>query len=99
MIKTNNNNNNHHFDPKSFLAKIGEGRTIATHGPDHVVFSQEDDADAVFYIQTGKVKVTVLSKGGKEAVLAIFGPGDFFGEGCLNGHTRRMATAATMTEC
>ncbi len=97
MTKTNNNN--HDFDPKSFLAKIGEGRTLAKHAANHAVFSQEDHADAVFYIQTGKVKVTVLSKGGKEAVLAIFGPGDFFGEGCLNGHTRRMATATTMTEC
>ncbi len=98
MVKTKNNNN-HHFDPKSFLAKIGEGRTLATHAANHVIFSQEDDANVVYYVQTGKVKITVLSKGGKEAVLAIFGPGDFFGEGCLNAHTRRMASATTMTEC
>ena len=87
------------FDPQEFLAHLGEGRTIAKYRQNHIIFAQGDPADAVYYILDGKVKITVLSKSGKEAVLAILEPGDFFGEGCLNGHTRRMATAATMTDC
>jgi CRP/FNR family transcriptional regulator, cyclic AMP receptor protein len=87
------------FDPKSFLAKVGEGRTLAEHDNNHIVFAQGDPADAVFYIQKGKVKVSILSKNGKEAVLAILGAGEFFGEGCLNGQLRRLATITTMTEC
>jgi CRP-like cAMP-binding protein len=71
------------FDPKSFLAKIGGGRTIAKYSPGRPVFSQGDPADAVFYVQKGKVKVAVLSKGGKEAVVAILGPDQFFGEESL----------------
>jgi CRP/FNR family transcriptional regulator, cyclic AMP receptor protein len=87
------------FDPKLFLAKVGEGRTIAAYGENQIIFAQEDPADAVFFIQKGKVKVTVLSAGGKEAVLAILDAGEFFGEGCLNGQSVRMATVVTMTEC
>ena len=87
------------FDPKRFLAKVGDGKTIAKYRKDQIVFSQGDVADAVFYVQEGKLKVTVISEQGKEAVIAILGPGDFFGEGCLNGHTRRVATTAAMGEC
>ena len=85
------------FNPKSFLAKVGEGRSIGSYGKDQIVFSQGDPADAVFYIQKGKVKITVVSKQGKEAVVAILGTNEFFGEGCLAGQAQRIATAATMT--
>src|SRR5207253_7495467 len=71
------------FDPKKFLAKVGEGKTISKYQKDQVIFSQGEVADAVFYIQQGKVKLTVVSEQGKEAVVAILGPGHFFGEGCL----------------
>jgi CRP/FNR family cyclic AMP-dependent transcriptional regulator len=87
------------FDPKTFLAEIGEGRSIAKYDKNHTIYSQGDPADAVFYVLEGKVKVTVLAKSGKEAVLAILDAADFFGEGCLNGHSRRMATVTTVTEC
>ena len=80
------------FDPKKFLAKVGEGKTVSSYRKDQIVFSQGDPADAVFYIQQGKVKLTVVSEQGKEAVVAIVGPGHFFGEGCLNGHPVRIAT-------
>src|ERR1700731_4991938 len=86
------------FDPKSFLAKVGEGRSIDTYHKDQIVFSQGDPADAVFYIQSGKVKVTVVSEQGKEAVVAIPGTNEFFGEGCLAGQSKRIATVTTMTE-
>ena len=86
------------FDPKTFLAKVGEGRSIDSYSKDQVVFSQGDPADAVFYIQKGKVKVTVVSEQGKEAVVAILGAGDFFGEACLAGQTRRLATVAVMAD-
>jgi CRP/FNR family cyclic AMP-dependent transcriptional regulator len=86
------------FDPKSFLAKVGEGRSIDKYRKDQIVFSQGDPADAVFYLQKGKVKVTVISEHGKEAVVAMLGAGDFLGEGCLAGQPRRMATVAAMTE-
>jgi CRP/FNR family transcriptional regulator, cyclic AMP receptor protein len=87
------------FDPKIFLAKVSEGKTISKYGKDRIVFSQGQVADAVFYIQKGKVKLTVVSEQGKEAVVAILGPGQFFGEGCLNGHPLRIATARAMDEC
>ncbi len=87
------------FNPKSFLAKVGEGRSIEHYGKDQAVFSQGDPADAVFYIQKGKAKVTVVSEQGKEAVVAIFGTGEFFGEGCLAGQPQRIATVRTMTDC
>ena len=87
------------FNPKSFLAKVGEGRRIERYSKDQVVFSQGDPADAVFYIQKGKAKVTVVSEQGKEAVVAIFGTDEFFGEGCLAGQPLRIATVRTMTDC
>jgi len=87
------------FDPKSFLAEVGEGRTVSQYRKDQIVFSQGDPADAVFYIQKGKVKVTVVSDQGKEAVVAILGAGEFCGEGCLAGQARRIATVRAMTEC
>ena len=87
------------FDPKVFLAKVGKGRTLADYKKNQKVFSQGDPADAIFYIQTGKVKLTVVSKQGKEAVVAILGTYDFFGEGCLAGQPLRMASAAAMSEC
>ena len=87
------------FDPKTFLAKVGEGKTISRYRKDQIIFSQGQVADAVFYIQKGKVKLTVLSEHGKEAVVAMLGPGDFFGEGCLNGHALRIATTRAMDEC
>src|ERR1700724_1699815 len=86
------------FDPKSFLAMVGEGRSIGEYRRDQIVFSQGDPADAVFYIQSGQVKVTVVSEQGKEAVVAMLGTNDFFGEGCLAGQAQRIATVATMTD-
>ena len=87
------------FDPKLFLAKIGAGRTIANYHTDQIVFAQGDQAESVFYIQKGKAKVNILSEAGKEAVVAILSAGDFFGEECLNGHSRRLASVAAMAEC
>ncbi len=87
------------FDPKIFLSNVGEGRTIADYPKNGIVFSQGDRADAIFYVQQGKVKLTVVSKQGKEAIIAILGAGNFFGEGCLVGQPLRMATAAAMSEC
>jgi CRP-like cAMP-binding protein len=87
------------FDPKLFLAKIGEGKTILKCHKNQTIFSQGQSADAVFYIQQGKVKLTVISEHGKEAVIAVLGPGHFFGEGCLNGHPLRLATTRAIDEC
>jgi CRP/FNR family cyclic AMP-dependent transcriptional regulator len=87
------------FDPQVFLAKVGEGRTIADYKKNQVVFSQGDPADAIFYIQKGKVKLTVVSQQGKEAIIGLLGLHDFFGEGCLSDQRLRMATAAAMTDC
>jgi CRP/FNR family cyclic AMP-dependent transcriptional regulator len=87
------------FDPKVFLSKVNGGRTISDYRENQIVYSQGDPADSVFYIQSGKAKVTVLSEEGKEAVVALLGTGDFFGEGSLAGQARRMATVSTMTEC
>ena len=87
------------FDPKVFLATANGGRTLSTYQKDKVIFSQGDPADAVFYIQKGQVKITVVSERGKEAVVAVMGPDEFCGEGCLTGQPRRMATATAMTEC
>jgi CRP/FNR family transcriptional regulator, cyclic AMP receptor protein len=87
------------FDPKKFLARVGEGKSIAHYLKNEIVFSQGGVADAVFYIQKGNVKLVVVSKHGKEAVVAILGPGQFFGEGCLNGHPLRIATARTVDRC
>jgi CRP/FNR family transcriptional regulator, cyclic AMP receptor protein len=87
------------FDPKRFLAKVGKGKTISKYRKDQIIFSQGQVADAIFYIQQGKVKLTVVSEQGKEAVVAILEPGQFFGEGCLNGHPLRMGSTRAMDEC
>ena len=86
------------FDPKIFLATVNGGRTIVKYRRNQVVFAQGDAADAVFYIEEGRIKVTVVSDQGKEAVVAIHGKGDFFGEACLTGQPRRLATATAMTD-
>jgi CRP/FNR family transcriptional regulator, cyclic AMP receptor protein len=87
------------FDPKVFLAKIGDGRSLSDYRKNQKVFSQGDSADAVFYIQKGQIKLTVVSRQGKEAVVAILGVDNpFLGEGCLAGQSMRMATATTMSE-
>ena len=87
------------FDPKTFLATVNGGRTISTYGKDKAVFQQGDAADSVFYIQEGKVKVTVVSEQGKEAVVAILGKDCFCGEACLTGQLRRISTATAITDC
>ena len=87
------------FDPATFLATTGLGRDISNHSNREVIFSQGEDADAVFYIKKGKVKVTVISAQGKEAVVALLGPNEFVGEGCLIGQPKRLATASAMTDC
>jgi CRP/FNR family transcriptional regulator, cyclic AMP receptor protein len=86
------------FDPKSFLAKVGEGRSIGKYRKDEILFAQGDPADAVFYIQKGKVKITVVSEQGKEAVVAVLGADEFVGEGCLAGQAQRIANVAAMTD-
>jgi CRP/FNR family cyclic AMP-dependent transcriptional regulator len=87
------------FDPKRFLAKVGDGKTILNFDKNQVVFSQGDAADTVFYIQKGRIKVLVVSEQGKEAVVGILEAGQFFGEGCLNGHPLRISTTMAMEEC
>src|SRR6187200_607911 len=87
------------FDPKVFLATVNGGRSISKYRINQKVFSQGTPADAVFYILKGKVKVTVISEQGKEAVVAVLGSDEFCGEGCLTGQQRRVATATAMTEC
>jgi CRP/FNR family cyclic AMP-dependent transcriptional regulator len=87
------------FDAKKFLAKVGAGKTISEYLDGQTVFSQGEVADAVFYIQKGKVKLTVTSERGKEAVVGILEHGQFFGEGCLNGHPIRVTTAEAVDEC
>jgi CRP/FNR family cyclic AMP-dependent transcriptional regulator len=84
------------FDAQDFLAKVGTGKTILELEKNENVFAQGDVADRVFYIQKGKIKLTVLSKQAKEAVVGILGPGQFFGEGCLNGHALRISTTTAM---
>jgi CRP/FNR family transcriptional regulator, cyclic AMP receptor protein len=86
-------------DPEVFLAEVGPGRTIAHYRKKQVIFSQGDPANAVFYIRQGKVKLTVTSKQGKEAIIAILGAGDFFGEGCLAGQPLRASTASSIVDC
>ena len=87
------------FDPHAFLATIGEGRKSVLFKPKQTIFAQGGAADAVFYLQTGKVKLTVVSKTGKEATIGILSGGSFFGEGSLAGQKLRMGSATTMTEC
>ena len=86
------------FDPKAFLSRVSGGRTVADYRAQQVVYRQGDFADAVFYIQTGKAKVTVISEQGKEAVVAVLGSGDFFGEGCLAGQVLNLATVTALAE-
>jgi CRP-like cAMP-binding protein len=83
---------------KTFLSSVNGGRTVATYQPKRKIYGQGDQADSVFYIQEGKVKVCVTSDLGKEAVVALHGKGDFFGEGCLTGQPLRLATVMAMTE-
>jgi len=84
------------FDPKEFLATVSRGRTVSDYGKGDVVFLQSGPADAVFYVQKGKIKIVVASRQGKEAVVALLGPGEFFGEGCLIGQPLRLSTARAM---
>jgi CRP/FNR family transcriptional regulator, cyclic AMP receptor protein len=86
------------FDSASFLAKVGEGRSVGKYRKGHAIFSQGDAGDAVFYVQKGKVKVTVISEQGKEAVVAMFGTDEFFGEGCLAGQALRISTVTAMMD-
>ena len=87
------------FDPDVFLASLDGDRTISHYEKDEVVFTQGQPADAIFYIQSGKIKILVTSEQGKEAVVAMPGRGDFFGEGCLIGQSLRLASASAITEC
>jgi CRP/FNR family cyclic AMP-dependent transcriptional regulator len=87
------------FNPRVFLAKVGSGKAISHYRKDQTIFAQGDIADSLFYIQKGKVKIVVISDQGKEAVVAVMEPECFFGEGCLNGQSLRIATATAMEEC
>ena len=87
------------FDPRKFLATIGEGRKVVAFPKKQTIFAQGDSADAVFYIQAGKIRLTVVSKIGKEATLGILSEGQFFGEGSLAGQALRMGSATAMTDC
>jgi CRP-like cAMP-binding protein len=87
------------FDPRAFLGRLEAGKTIETYGKNQKIFSQGDVADTVFFIHRGKVKITVLSEHGKEAVVGIFAEGQFFGEGCLEGAEFRTATSHAMEDC
>src|SRR5271156_2108579 len=87
------------FDPLLFFETAAIGRSISTHRKNEIIFSQGDVADAVFYIKKGKVKVTVVSAHGKEAVVALLDADEFLGEGCLIGQPKRLMAAATMSEC
>ena len=87
------------FDPKEFLSKVNGGHRVVDYRKDQIIYSQGDPADSVFYLQSGKVKKTVISELGKEAVVAIQGAGDFFGEGSLAGEVLRLSTVAALTKC
>ena len=87
------------FDPQAFLAKVGTGKTISKYRKGRIIYAQGEEADRIFYIQSGAVKVTVVSEQGKEAVVGILNPAQFFGEGCLNGQAVRIGTARAMEEC
>src|SRR5580698_4922943 len=86
------------FDPKVFLAKVGEGKTISTYLRDQNIFEQGEVADTIFYLQKGKIKLTVQSERGKEAVVGILEAGQFFGEGCMNGHPLRISTTTAIED-
>ena len=87
------------FNTETFLSTINGGRTIAAFSKKQAIFRQGDSSDSVFYVQKGKVKLTVLSKTGKEATIGILNEGDFFGEGCLTGQAFRLCSATAMTDC
>src|ERR1700690_4380811 len=87
------------FDPKTFLSTMDGSRKIAAFPKKQPIFTQGDSCDSVFYIQQGKVKLTVVSKAGKEATIGVLSEGDFFGEGCLAGQPLRMCSATAMTDC
>src|SRR5579863_6462644 len=87
------------FDPKAFLSTVDGGRKIIVLSKKQAIFVQGDLSDAVFYIQKGKVKLTVVSKIGKEATIGVLNESDFFGEGCLTGQLLRLCTATAMTDC
>jgi CRP/FNR family cyclic AMP-dependent transcriptional regulator len=87
------------FDPRAFLGRAEAGKTIEKYAKNQKIFSQGDVADTVFFIQKGKVKITVLSEHGKEAVVGIFAAGQFFGEACLDGAELRTATSQAMEDC
>ena len=87
------------FDPSVFLRTVAKGRSLHKYGKDEIIFAQGDEADSVFYVQKGKVKVTVVSGTGREAVIAILAHEEFIGEGCLIGQPKRLVTATAMTEC
>ena len=87
------------FDPKTFLASIGQGRRILEFRKKASIFAQGEPANAIYYLQKGKVRLTVVSQQGKEAIIGLLGSGDFFGEGCIAGQPLRMATALAMTDC
>src|SRR4029079_19074369 len=87
------------FDPLAFLAKVGTGKTVHKYRKNRIIYAQGDEADRIFYIQSGKVKVTVVSEQGKEAVVGLLEAGQFFGEGCLHGQAFRVGTARAMEEC
>jgi len=86
------------FDPQTFLSTVNHGRTASTYRRDAIIFRQASPADAVFYIRKGRIKIVVASQQGKEAVVAVLGPGEFFGEGCLIGQPLRLATARAMVD-
>jgi len=92
-------NRKREFDPDKFLATIGEGRRILAIARKQTIFTQGDAADAVFYIQKGRARLTVVSKAGKEATIAILKESEFFGEGSMAGQVRRMGSAVAMTAC
>ena len=87
------------IDPKTFFARVGAGKPTLEFRKNQTIFVQGDVADTVFYLQKGRIKLSVLSEQGKEAVVAILEPGQFFGEGCMNGHRLRIATTTAMEPC
>jgi CRP/FNR family cyclic AMP-dependent transcriptional regulator len=87
------------FDVNVFLSTVDGGRSVSDYGKNQKIFAQGCAADSVFYVQEGQVKLCVISELGKEAVVALHGKGDFFGEGCLSGQPLRLATAIAMTDC
>jgi CRP/FNR family transcriptional regulator, cyclic AMP receptor protein len=99
MIVASNSKKKRGFDPKTFLATIGDGRKNLTVANKQPIFTQGDAADAIFYIQKGRVKLTVVSTTGKEATIGILSDGNFFGEGALAGQAQRMGSAAAMSDC